>query len=508
MVVLAAAICTRGGKPVVSRHFKDLPRSRIEALLAAFPRLASPGAQHTTVETDMVRYVYQPLEELYMLLITNRHSNILQDIGTLHLFASLVTSLCRSCDERDILNNSFDLLSAFDEVVSLGYRESVSLAQVKTILEMDSHEEKIQDIISRNKELEAVEERKRRAKQLELQRKEMSKRGISSHSSASTSFYAPPIQKTSSSTFSYDSYSEKLPSSKPAIPSGKGMQLSKKSKTSGMLEAVRSEIDAATHEAATLLPSHTREPSDHRKSLEKPHREGVHLQINENVKGKVNRDGALEQVEIKGDIQLSVSESSLGKIALSINCNSPISQFQTHPNVDKKSFQSDWIIKLRDPNRSFPMNQSLGVVRWSQKSQNLKLPLSLNFWPSPSGQGVCDINIEYELADDSHELDDVVVSIPLRGSPEIGNIDGSYEINYNTNTLDWTLPLVTSSNPSGSLEFKAECDDVNQLYPVIVKFTSQRLQNPIDVSDVHLVDMSQPVNFEKESRSRIEITIN
>lgn len=171
-VVLAASICTRGGKAVLSRQFREMPRSRVEALLASFPKLADSGTQHTTVEQDNVRFVYQPLDELYMVLITNRQSNILQDIDSLHLFAQVVSSTCKSLDEREILKNAYELLSAFDELVTLGYRENLTISQIKTFLEMESHEERIQEIIARNKELEATEERKRKAKQLEMQRKE------------------------------------------------------------------------------------------------------------------------------------------------------------------------------------------------------------------------------------------------------------------------------------------------------------------------------------------------
>ena len=134
---------------VISRQFRDMTRTRIESLLASFPKLIPTNTQHTSVETADVRYVYQPLEDLYILLITNKASNILQDIDTLHLFARLVSDTCRSADEREILKNAFELLGAFDEVVSSGYRENVSLTQVKSILEMESHEEKIQEIIAR-----------------------------------------------------------------------------------------------------------------------------------------------------------------------------------------------------------------------------------------------------------------------------------------------------------------------------------------------------------------------
>lgn len=46
-------------------------------------------------------------------------------------------------DEGEIADNAFNLIFAFDEIVALGYRESVNLAQIRTFVEMDSHEEKV-----------------------------------------------------------------------------------------------------------------------------------------------------------------------------------------------------------------------------------------------------------------------------------------------------------------------------------------------------------------------------
>ena len=46
-------------------------------------------------------------------------------------------------EEAEILDQAFQLIFAFDEIVALGYRESVNLAQIRTFTEMDSHEEKV-----------------------------------------------------------------------------------------------------------------------------------------------------------------------------------------------------------------------------------------------------------------------------------------------------------------------------------------------------------------------------
>ncbi len=86
---------------LVSRQFMDMSRIRIEGLLAAFPKLVGSGKQHTYVETENVRYVYQPMETLFLLLVTNKQSNILEDLETLRLISKLVsTCMLLECDSQ------------------------------------------------------------------------------------------------------------------------------------------------------------------------------------------------------------------------------------------------------------------------------------------------------------------------------------------------------------------------------------------------------------------------
>merc|ERR1712226_1639306 len=188
MVLLAAAVCTKSGKALLSRQFVEMNKARIEGLLAAFPKLMPAGVkQHTFVETESVRYVYQPAEKVYVLLITTKTSNILEDLETLRLFARVVPEYCRSMEESEIIENAFQIIFAFDEIVALGYRESVNLAQIRTSVEMDSHEEKVYQAVRQTQEREAKQKMREKAKELQRQRMEAQKRGAKGGPSISSS---------------------------------------------------------------------------------------------------------------------------------------------------------------------------------------------------------------------------------------------------------------------------------------------------------------------------------
>ncbi|RHZ59038.1 coatomer subunit delta [Aspergillus thermomutatus] len=513
MVVLAASICTRGGKAVLSRQFREIARSRIEALLASFPKLADSGTQHTTVEQDNVRFVYQPLDELYIVLITNRQSNILQDIDSLHLFAQVTTSICKSLDEREIVRNAFELLSAFDEIVTLGYRENLSLSQIKTFLEMESHEERIQEIIERNKELEASEERKRKAKQLEMQRKEAARSGRSmAPRTPSYPVYTPPSRPAVPET--YDTYeAEKKKSfAKPLPTRGKGMQLGKKSKTTDIYEKVRGDLGPEVEESSPLVtpqistPAGEKVPSA-RASLSAD-REPIHITIAETISAKLTREGALKSFEVKGDLQLRITDPSFTKLKLDLLANPTHgAQFRTHPNVDKAVFTNSSAIQLKDLTKRFPANNSIGVLRWrvaSSGSDNADiLPITFTVWVN-KGPDSTTVTIEYELTG-SDTLRDVVVSIPFGATePTVSSFDAVYEVSGDS--LDWNIGTVDETNASGSFEFESAGDgDENEFFPMNVRFSKATPFVEVDVTDVYLLEMEgESTGFSKDVRSIAE----
>lgn len=159
---------------MLARQYRELSRIRIEGLLATFPKLIGTDRQHTYVETDNVRYVYHPVETLYVLLITTKNSNIVEDLETLRLLGKILPEYSPRygvVDEESVMEAAFEIIYSFDEVIDWGgHRENVDLQQIATFTEMYSHEERLVKMIQESKMAEAKEERKRREEEIRRQR--------------------------------------------------------------------------------------------------------------------------------------------------------------------------------------------------------------------------------------------------------------------------------------------------------------------------------------------------
>ncbi|OCT72421.1 hypothetical protein XELAEV_18035401mg [Xenopus laevis] len=502
-VLLAAAVCTKAGKAIVSRQFVEMTRTRIEGLLAAFPKLMNTGKQHTFVETESVRYVYQPMEKLYMVLITTKNSNILEDLETLRLFSRVIPEYCRALEETEISDHCFDLIFAFDEIVALGYRENVNLAQIRTFTEMDSHEEKVFRAVRETQEREAKAEMRRKAKELQQARRDAERQGKKAPGFGGFGSSGGSSMSNSAVSLITDTIIEPEKTKSAPVPSrpsgsGKALKLGAKGKE------VDNFVDKLKSEGETIVtPSSGKRQSEVAKVLAPPvNMESVHLRVEEKISLTCSRDGGLQNMEVHGLVMLKVSDDKFGRIRVYIdNEDKKGVQLQTHPNVDKKLFTSDSVIGLKNPEKAFPLNSDVGILKWRlQTTDETFIPLTINCWPSESGNG-CDVNIEYELQEERLELNDVVITIPLPagvGSPVIGDIDGDYHHDSRRNTLEWTLPVIDSKNKTGSLEFSI-AGHPNDFFPVTVSFVSKKNYCSLHVTKVAQVDGNSSVRYSTET---------
>ncbi|KAH6931025.1 hypothetical protein HPB50_021350 [Hyalomma asiaticum] len=366
---------TKSGKVIVSRQFVEMSRARVEGLLLAFPKLLGAGRQHTFVETESVRYVYQPHDKLYVLLLTTRASNILEDLETLRLFSRVLPEYCRGLDEQEVAEQAFNLIFAFDEIVALGYRESVNLAQIRTFTQ----------------EREAKLKMKEKAKELQRARQEARKGGGARPGGFGTGFGSGSgFTPTAVSPDTLNEPASPKPSTylPPSRPTGSTISNQTSAKSQSSSAAARNIPQPATVEA-------------------------VNLNIEEKVTLTALRDGGLQNLEVHGLVTLRITDEQFGRIKLIFeNHDDKGVQIQTHPNIDKELFKSSQQVGLKNPAKPFPVNSDVGVLKWRFQTQDEKMvPLSINCWVSEAGGNNCDVNIEYELEQEQLELNNVVVNV-------------------------------------------------------------------------------------------------
>ncbi|XDT02398.1 Clathrin adaptor complex small chain [Nakaseomyces glabratus] len=524
MVVLAASITTRNGKPLLSRQFRELTKERTMELLSNFQGLVSNiSSDHTFLEDEHVRYVYRPFDNYYIILITNRQSNIIQDLSTLNLFSSTVNSYLASYDELEIFDNSFEILSSFDEIVTMGYKENLSISQVETYLAMESHEERIQEIIERNKEIEATEERKRRAK--EIARKEQERKlGIYGGEFETANLVAnsqnrfmasndPNVANALNSYYSHASPAAQQSYSKQQHPqSFQNLDNDVASTTRGMkgMKLGGGAQPAMSRKISTpSRPSRgqTAEPEE-----DKPQNNGILITIKETINAEITRDGVISSSELKGVMELRINNPELAqakiKLADSMDVKDHSYQFKTHPNIDKNVFTSSKTIGLRDSSKSFPSNDnSLGVLRWRKvglPDDKALIPLDVSTWVSPSSDndGLFEVTIEYESRKD---LENILFKVPVYTE----NVKINEDINDSNAEIiaiddEEGITIKVDSCPNGSsgvvsLLVEAEFEDA--LFPLSIGFTGKAQGSAsmvgVDISAVVGSETAEELPFDK-----------
>lgn len=515
MVVLAAAMVTKSGKALVSRQFVDMSRIRIEGLLAAFPKLVGTGKQHTYVETENVRYLYQPMESMYLVLVTNKSSNILEDLETLRLCGKVVPEYVDAMEEEEVAASAFDLLFAFDEVISLGHKENVTVVQVKQNTEMESNEEKLHKMVIQSKINETKDLMKKKAQEIEKTKIEAAKgggrmTGISSMGgmgsggmgsggmggSMGGSMGGGMGSGMGDSAPSYRLETAVSSYGKPAAEAAKkkGMQLGKSGKGAGrdFLDSLKAEGEAVEEVpmgggAAGVTMSGAPAHSD-----------PVFIAVDEKISCVLNKDGGVENCEVQGTMSLQVRSEADAclRVQLAAGANTGY-QFKTHPNIDKLGYGNDQVLALKDPARPFPTGAPLGVLKWRLQTRDESVvPLTINCWPSISG-GESYVNIEYESTA-SFDLQNVQILIPLPAgaqTPQVNQIDGDWRYDMRKGVLVWSIEMVDDTNRTGSAEFVVPAAPADTFFPIEVEFTATKTICDVRVDTVVDARTGQPVKY-------------
>ena len=91
--------------------------------------------------------------------------------------------------------------------------------------------------------------------------------------------------------------------------------------------------------------------------------ENVSIVIDEKLDIRMTRDGAVDNMEVKGMLSLTINNPEFGRCALKLKRGDTSGyQFQNHPNINKPLFMSDAVLALKNTDREFPIGECCPLV--------------------------------------------------------------------------------------------------------------------------------------------------
>ncbi|KAK4337824.1 hypothetical protein RND71_042311 [Anisodus tanguticus] len=244
--------------------------SRIEGYLAAFPKLVGTGKQHTYVEIENMR--------------------------------------------RGICKTAFELIFAFDEIISLGHKENVTVAHVKQYCEMESHEEKLHKLVLQRKINDTKDVMKGKSSEIDksklIEKNRGEKGGFMS------------LKSMGSGRIDTD-FDSRPAASATTPPKGLGMQLGKTQRTSQFLESLKAEGEVIVEDVRPSIGQS--------KPTAPPPTDPVTLTVEEKINVTLKRDDDINNFNVQGTLSLQIQNQDDGLIQV---------QFSGRPHVYNRLMDS------------------------------------------------------------------------------------------------------------------------------------------------------------------------
>ena len=508
MVIISSCICDKNGKILVARQFQPISKLTLEENIKSFPKSITPNQQHTFIETNNLRYIYLPLEAHYLLLLTNKNSNIIEDLETIRLLHKLVIELCPAgLSEDNIMKSVFEIMLCFDDVISQGYRESVTVTQVMNSLEMESSEEKLHLMLMKARMNEAKENVKKH--QMEVQKRKEA--GVSNMASMSSSGYKSEAPDKEYKTVTMPnvtatSGTSTLVTSKPSVSSNKkGMQLGKKKVETGSLDKGK---PAGTGQDELRKEIMKQEKNEAKKEEFNPLKKALEILIEEKMNCSITKEGTLNSLEIVGDVFLVFKDKGKCKarIELEHEKNKQI-VVKPHPNLNRAAWNDNAVIEMKDNTEPFAFNETIPTIKYKLVSKEINVvPFVFTYWLSSS---VLTMEVEYNSSQDRFEsIEDVEIALnfPVKESPTVKDVTNSdYQLNKTKNNLVWNIASLNKKNSNSTIEISFSTSILDEeLFPLQVNFATNYTYYHVKPKSVVTIDDGEDVSFEVKYRFSTE----
>ncbi|CRG96399.1 coatomer delta subunit, putative [Plasmodium gallinaceum] len=485
MTVLSAVISTKS-KILVSRQFRNISKCDLDSLTIPFHNLIErERSDHTYIETDKVRYVYQPLDSIYIFLITNINSNIIEDLEIIKVLSQIIQDICQgNINESTILKKCFTIIFYIDELIKNGVREIVNSNQIKAYIEMESHEEKLQTIIRENKEKEEKERRKFIASKLEKNRQKQNK--VTTNSFPSNEYITNLDYNSNIDIYK----SEEQYIIDESFNTYKGMQLSTKKENVKILNVV----DIKTESKPTINVNSL---------FSKP----INIVITENVICTLSSEGTLCDLDIQGTFNMQINNHKYSKVIMELE-NDYSEKAKIHPILDKNKYNSN-ILELKDKSKNFRTNTIYPLLKWKINYLNDSyIPLNISCWPCEDNETtLLNLEIENKRKNNDEIIYDLNVNImcPSSSNPQIISKDKGV-IEHDGILLAWRVDTL-KNNQNCQIEISIQSKP-ESIFPFSVEAKSNILSHKLNVLKVYDEDTKENIEYELKKNITYLFTIN
>lgn len=473
-MIHSVAILNKTGKLLIARQFTHENRDQIEGHLSAFPKLVQ-SAGHTYIDTESIRFVFQELSNMYIVIVASKDSNIVTDLETLNLFVDVTRNTVGELSEENIISHGLDLIFAYDECVFDGFKQNYTIHDINKFLQMESAEEAEFERQRQMKEMRAAQELKQKLAEFD-KAKQGDKSGLPgiisqfTHQAQTFQNPIPQVQIEVAPQSNAPSYQTR--------PTKQGMSLSKarntrnSSKAKQVMEAegLHVEPEVVVDETPVIQP-------------------GLNLLLQERYNADLSESGLIHELSVEGRLIAVASKRMSSIIQISGDLKTPLFKYKV---MDKdsganKMWNQEKQLQYDNTSGKYTPNSEITLLCWRavSKDENF-LPISISCWIPQRTKATCTVDIEVELKNENMTFDEVVLSIPLETphSIKISQCDGDYEVFERDGYLKWTLVPLDSNNTRCELEFTVGACDESSFYPISVSFSSPCTLCEIDVSNV------------------------
>ena len=518
MTIYSIAITTRTGNVLASIQNHKL--KNYQSIVQQFGRLEK-DPQLTYVQSEKIKYVYQSVDDIYVVLITSLNSNIIDDISLLTNIVQVLTQELDGLSESKVCSNTFTTISVIQEFCNFdGTCEKVSGVEIEQNLAMQSQEEELYLMeleqkrkdaqkLAEQKAAELLAEKKLKEKLEKEKNKDKAKKEIEEKYAEIQRLQEEQMirmQEEEEQRRKMEMQKKKEMSmqrpKKGGITLGKQKQMTFRNsedeeevlnRNEDENNSLNENNDNNETYQEEKVETQIKEKKPKKKEVVKEKKlmtESMLIKVVENVACTMYSENSTSTLNLTGSLSVSVADQQYSHTAIQLEQFELPLKTQLHPQMDAQQFNKNRILIPKQTAKGYAIGATPSLcVKWSYTSNDNEIfPLNVTCWPSEEDDRLA-MTISYECRKD---VKGVKIIVPINENVVVENCEGEYEIEKQG--LVWIIGDV-ENGASGALEFAVEDENVtsDDVFPVKIDYLIEQTYSGIQVKELPLESVEMAV---------------